>query len=111
MESWKRKLRMGVVGGGEGAFSGAVHRTAAPLDGQIQRVAACFSRAPENTRRTGATLYLDPARCYPTYQAMAEAEKALPAEERIDFVSIVTPNHMHFPIARTFLESGFHVVC
>jgi predicted dehydrogenase len=111
MESWKRKLRMGMVGGGEGAFIGAVHRMVATLDQQVELVAGCFSRDPENTARTGRALYLDPGRCYATYEAMAEKEKALPADRRIDFVSIVTPNHMHFPIARTFLEAGFHVVC
>src|SRR4051812_28324790 len=98
MESWKRKLRMGMVGGGEGAFIGAVHRTVAALDGQIELVAGCFSRDPENTQRTGRALYLDPTRCYSRYVIMAEKEKALPADRRIDFVSIVTPNHLHFPI-------------
>src|SRR5262245_49080852 len=111
MESWQRKLRMGLVGGGEGAFIGAVHRVVATLDQQVELVAGCFSRDPENTNRTGRSLYLNPARCYPSYQVMAEKEKALPPERRIDFVSIVTPNHLHFPIARTFLEAGFHVVC
>lgn len=111
MEPWKRKLRMGMVGGGEGAFIGAVHRVVATLDQQVELVAGCFSRDPENTRRTGASLYLDPARCYASYEAMADREKALPPEQRIDFVSIVTPNHMHFPIAKKFLETGFHVVC
>src|SRR5262245_17180250 len=111
MESWKRKLRMGMVGGGEGAFIGAVHRLVAALDGQVELVAGCFSRDAENTKRTGQALYLDPARCYPSYEMMADREKALPADRRIDFVSIVTPNHMHFPIARKFLEAGFHVVC
>jgi predicted dehydrogenase len=111
MEPWHRKLRMGMVGGGEGAFIGAVHRTAATLDQQVELVAGCFSRDPENTRRTGQALYLDPARCYADYETMVAQEKALSPEERIDFVSIVTPNHMHFPIARLFLETGFHVVC
>src|SRR5947207_6322404 len=111
MTSWTRKLRMGMVGGGEGAFIGAVHRIAAALDGQVELVAGCFGRDPGNTERTGRALYLDPTRCYPTYQVMAEKEKALPADKRIDFVTIVTPNHMHFPMARTFLEAGFHVVC
>jgi predicted dehydrogenase len=111
MESWKRKLRMGMVGGGEGAFIGAVHRIAATLDQQVELVAGCFSRDPENTQRTGRSLYLDPARCYASYEVMAQKEKALPADRRVDFVSIVTPNHMHFPIARTFLEAGLHVVC
>src|SRR6266481_4292282 len=97
MESWKRKLRMGMVGGGEGAFIGAVHRLVAALDQQVELVAGCFSRDPENTQRTGRSLYLDPARCYASYEVMAEKEKALPANQRIDVVTIVTPNHMHFP--------------
>ena len=111
MESWKRKLRMGMVGGGEGAFIGGVHRIAATLDQQIELVAGCFSRDAENTKRTGEQLYLDQNRCYKTYEEMAAAEASLPAEKRIDFVTIVTPNHLHFSIAKTFLESGFHVVC
>jgi predicted dehydrogenase len=111
MESWKRKLRMGMVGGGEGAFIGGVHRLVAALDNQVELVAGSFSRDPENTRQTGEKLYLDPARCYDTYEQMAEAEAKLPEGERIDFVSIVTPNRSHFPIAKTFLEAGFHVAC
>ena len=111
MDSWKRKLRMGMVGGGQGAFIGGVHRIAATLDQQVEYVAGCFSRDPENTRITGEQLYIDPARCYDTYEEMANAEAALPKDERIDFVSIVTPNVSHFDIARTFLEAGFHVVC
>jgi predicted dehydrogenase len=111
MESWKRKLRMGMVGGGQGAFIGGVHRMAAALDQQIELVAGSFSRDPANTRATGAQLYLDPARCYDSYQEMAAQEAARPLGDRIDFVSIVTPNHLHFPIAKTFLEAGIHVVC
>ena len=111
MESWNRKLRMGMVGGGQSAFIGGVHRIAATLDQQIEVVAGCFSRDPENTRTTGAELYLDPARCYNTYAEMAAAEAALPENERIDFVSIVTPNISHFEIAKTFLDAGFHIVC
>jgi len=111
MESWKRKLRMGMVGGGQGAFIGGVHRIAAALDGQIELVAGCFSRDYENTKVTGQQLYLDPERCYRSYGEMAEAEARLPEERRIDFVSIVTPNSSHFPIAKTFLEAGIHVVC
>ena len=99
-----------MVGGGQGAFIGGVHRMAAALDQQIEMVAGCFSRDPENTRTTGEQLYLDPSRCYATYQEMAESEAGLPEDERIDFVSIVTPNNLHFPIAGKFLESGFHVV-
>ena len=111
MESWNRKLRMGMVGGGQGAFIGGVHRIAATLDQQIEVVAGCFSRDPENTRITGAELYLDQNRCYNSYAEMAAAEAALPENERIDFVSIVTPNISHFEIAKTFLDAGFHVVC
>ncbi len=111
MESWKRKLRMGMVGGGQGAFIGGVHRIAATLDQQVELVAGCFSQNVENTKTTGEQLYLDPKRCYPTYQAMAEAESKLPADKRIDFVSIVTPNISHAAIAKTFLNAGIHVVC
>jgi len=111
MESWKRRLRMGMVGGGQGAFIGGVHRMAAALDQQIELVAGCFSRDPENTRVTGEQLYVEPARRYATYQEMVAKEAALPATECIDFVSIVTPNHVHYPIAKAFLEAGFHVVC
>jgi len=102
---------MGMVGGGQGAFIGGVHRIAATLDQQVELVAGCFSRAPENTRITGGQLYLDPTRCYDTYQEMAAAEAKLPLGERSDFVTIVTPNVSHFPIAKTFLDAGFHVVC
>ncbi len=111
MEPWKRKLRMGMVGGGQGAFIGGVHRMAAAMDGQIELTAGCFSRDYENTKATGKQLYLDQDRCYRTYEEMAEKEKALPGDKRIDFVSIVTPNKSHFPIAKIFLEAGFHVVC
>jgi predicted dehydrogenase len=111
MESWKRKLRMGMVGGGPGAFIGAVHRLCAAMDGQVELVAGCFSQTFANTRKTGEQLYLDPKRCYRTYQDMAAAEARLPADKRIDFVSIVTPNVSHYAIAETFLTAGFHVVC
>ncbi|MGQ9614975.1 MAG: Gfo/Idh/MocA family oxidoreductase [Spirochaetota bacterium] len=111
MQPWKRKLRMGMVGGGKGAFIGPVHRIAATMDGQIELVAGCFSRDYENTKQTGKELYLDPSRCYRTYEEMAACEAELPDDRRIDFVSIVTPNNMHFPVAKTFLEAGFHVVC
>lgn len=111
MESWKRKLNMGMAGGGQGAFIGGVHRMAAALDQQIDLVAGCFSRDYENTKATGEQLYLDPSRCYTSYEEMADREAALPEGTRIDFVSIVTPNNLHFPIAKKFLESGIHVVC
>jgi predicted dehydrogenase len=111
MESWKRKLRMGMVGGGQGAFIGGVHRIAATLDQQVELVAGCFSQDPENTRITGQELYIDPARAYDTYEQMAAAEAGLPENERIDFVTIVTPNVSHFAIAKRFIDAGIHVVC
>jgi predicted dehydrogenase len=106
-----RKLRFGMVGGGPGAFIGAVHRRAATMDGLATLVAGAFSSDREKSRAQGRELHLDPKRVYDSYEAMADREAALPAEERIDFVSIVTPNHMHFPIARAFIERGFHVIC
>jgi len=99
-----------MVGGGEGAFIGAVHRMAANLDGQIELVCGAFSSDPERSKRSGAALYLAPERCYEDYQQMMAAEALLPATERMDFVAIVTPNHMHFPIARAAIEQGFHVM-
>jgi predicted dehydrogenase len=106
-----RKLRYGMVGGGPGAFIGAVHRMAAALDQKMELVAGAFSASPEKSRQQGAELLLDPRRVYGTFQEMVEKEAALSEGERIDFVSIVTPNHMHFPPAKAFLEAGFHVVC
>ncbi|MEO1323128.1 MAG: Gfo/Idh/MocA family oxidoreductase [Pseudomonadota bacterium] len=99
-----------MVGGGQGAFIGDVHRLAARLDGQIELVAGAFSRDPENCKATGRELGLDESRCYADYQAMMQAEAALPADRRMDFVAIVTPNHVHFPVAKAALESGFHVL-
>ncbi len=101
---------MGMVGGGPGAFIGNVHRIAAQLDGEIELVAGSFSSDPEKSAEAGRTLFLDPSRVYGSYQEMAEKEAARPVGDRIDFVSIVTPNHMHFPVAETFLNAGFNVV-
>src|SRR6201987_5539030 len=106
-----RKLKMGMVGGGRDAFIGAVHRMAAWLDGKIALVAGAFSTKAEKSLFSGEDLGLDPKRVYPDYETMAKAEAGLPKNERIDFVSIVTPNHAHFPVAKTFLEAGFNVVC
>lgn len=106
----KRRLKMGMVGGGEGSFIGAVHRIAARLDGQIELVCGCFSSHPENSLATGRSLFLPDERIYATYQEMMEKEAALPETQRMDFVSIVTPNHVHFEPARLALERGFHVV-
>jgi predicted dehydrogenase len=106
-----RKLKMGMVGGGKGAFIGAVHRMAANLDGKIELVAGAFSSDPNKSRESGTQLLLDPRRVYGSYEAMAQAEAKLPAGERIDFVSIVAPNFAHFPAAKAFLKAGFNVVC
>jgi len=106
-----RKLRFGMIGGGRGAFIGAVHRIAAAMDGQAELVAGAFSSDPARSKASGADLFLDPARVYGSYSAMAKAEARMPAEERLDFVVIVTPNHQHFPPAKLFLEAGFNVVC
>ncbi|GAA4304465.1 Gfo/Idh/MocA family oxidoreductase [Compostibacter hankyongensis] len=105
-----RKLRMGMVGGGKGAFIGAVHRIAANIDGQIELVAGAFSSNPARSKETGEELYLSPERVYGSYEEMIRREKELPEGERIDFVSIVTPNHLHFGPAKLALENGFHVV-
>lgn len=106
----KRRLKMGMVGGGEGAFIGYIHRLAARLDGQIDLVCGAFSRDADNCRKTGQSLGLDLSRCYDDYATMMTAEAALPAEARMDFVVIVTPNHVHFPVAKAALEAGFHVL-
>jgi predicted dehydrogenase len=106
-----RVLRMGMVGGGPGAFIGDVHRRAACLDGEVQLVAGAFSTSPTRSRRKGSELGLSRSRSYASYTEMVERERALPECERIHFVSIVTPNHVHFPAATAFLEAGFHVVC
>lgn len=107
----ERKLRMGMVGGGEGAFIGNVHRMAANLDGQIELVCGAFSSNAERSAASGRALYLPSERCYASYAEMFEKEKALPEDQRIDFVSIVTPNHLHFDVAKQALENGFHVIC
>ena len=106
-----KKLKMGMVGGGRDAFIGGVHRMAARLDGEIELVAGAFSSDPEKAKRSGEDLSLESGRVYRDYQTMVETEARLPVGKRIDFVSIVTPNHLHFPIAKLFLEAGFNVVC
>ena len=100
-----------MVGGGRGAFIGAVHRMAATLDGQIELVCGAFSSDPERSKLSGADFYLPPDRCYGTYEEMMHAEAALPSDQRMDLVSIVTPNHVHFAPAMMALDHGFHVVC
>ncbi len=106
-----RNLKMGMVGGGPGAFIGDVHRKAARLDGGIDIVAGAFSQSPAKSRQMGKELNLNPKRVYKNYENMIEEESKLPPGEKIDFVSIVTPNDSHFPIASAFIKAGFHVVC
>lgn len=102
---------MGMVGGGDGAFIGAIHRMAAALDGEIELVAGCFSSDPERGRRSGERLGLAPERVYGSYPEMMRAEAMLPPAERMEFVAVVTPNHLHLPVAGAALEAGFHVLC
>lgn len=105
----KRRLRLGMVGGGQGAFIGAVHRLAARMDDHYELLAAALSADPANARSSALALGLDPARAYEDYARMAQAEAARP--DGIEVVAIVTPNHLHAPVARAFLEAGIHVIC
>ena len=105
-----RKLRMGMIGGGSGAFIGAIHRIAAIMDGEIELVCGAFSSDAAKSKTFGRSLFIDSTRVYDTYEEMMLKEKALPPDKRMDFVSIVTPNHVHFHPAKLALENGFHVV-
>jgi len=104
-----RKLRMGMIGGGPGAFIGEVHRKAARMDGRIDLVAGAFDINPRKSKQMGRELCIDPKRAYRTYEEMIEKE--LKRDDPVDFVSITTPNNWHFPIAKDFLEAGFHIMC
>ncbi|MEM6318111.1 MAG: Gfo/Idh/MocA family oxidoreductase [Bacteroidota bacterium] len=106
-----RKIRMGMVGGGIGAFIGAVHRMAAAIDGEIELVCGAFSSNAEKSKKSGEELHLPADRVYGSYEEMIKEEKKLPEGERMDFVSIVTPNHVHYGPAKMALDNGFHVVC
>lgn len=101
------RLRAGIVGGGRGSFIGGVHRIAAQLDGEALLVAGAMSSNPTIARESAAAWYLD--RSYDSFTEMARAEAALP--DGIDFVIVATPNHLHYPVAKAFLEAGIHVVC
>lgn len=103
-----RKLRMGMVGGGPGAFIGPVHRIAAELDGKIELVAGAFSQSAERSREAGEMYKLDPTRAYANYEAMIDGERK--RADAIDFVAIVTPNHLHLPVAEAALRAGFPVM-
>lgn len=100
-----------MVGGGAGAFIGAVHRSAAIMDGEIEFAAGALSSTPEKARESAKELGLPKERNYGSWEDMLEGELALPEEERVDLVSVVTPNHLHFPVSLAFVEAGFHVVC
>jgi predicted dehydrogenase len=102
---------MGMVGGSSDGFIGNVHRMAAALDGQIELVCGAFSSDPKRSKQTGETLHIDSARVYGSYEEMISKEKLLPAGNRMDFVSVVTPNHLHFHPSKVAMENGFHVIC
>lgn len=104
-----KKIRMGFVGGGEGSFIARAHRQAAGLDGRFELVCGAFSRDLENNQRTAAALGVAAERCYDDWQTLLAREAALPAEQRMQLLVIVTPNHLHAPIAREALSTGFHV--
>ena len=104
-------IRMGMIGGGEGAFIGAVHRHAAGLDGNYQLVCGAFSRNEENNTRTASALNVSTSRTYVSWQSMLEEEAKLPEQQRMQVVVIVTPNHLHVPISLAAIKAGFHVFC
>ncbi len=105
-----RKLKYGQIGGGRGAFIGAVHRRAAAMDGKTELIAGAFSSTPEKAKASGQDLMIADDRNYGSWEEMLETESGRPEGERIDFVNIVTPNHMHFAPAKAFLEAGFNVI-
>jgi predicted dehydrogenase len=106
-----RKIRMGMIGGGRGGFIGVSHRMAAALDGQIELVCGAFSSDAERSKLSGQDFMLDPNRVYGSFEEMIKKEAKLPADRRMDLVSIVTPNHLHYAPAKMALEYGFHVIC
>ncbi len=108
-EQRQPRIRLGMVGGGSGAFIGAVHRIASRIDDRYELVAGALSSTPERARQSGAELGLDPDRTYEDFRQMAMREARL--KQGIEAVAIVTPNHMHFPVAREFLKRGIHVIC
>lgn len=105
-----RRVRMGMIGGGQGAFIGQVHRIAARLDGLVELVCGAFSSEPTRARASGRELGIAAERAYDSYEAMLRAELELPKSERMEFVAIVAPNHVHFPAAKAALQAGFHVL-
>jgi predicted dehydrogenase len=105
-----KKVRMGMVGGGQNAFIGGVHRIAAFMDGEIELVCGAFSSDEARSKASGLSLYLPENRCYASYDEMFKSEALLPKDEQMEFVVIVTPNYLHFPIAKAAIEHGFHVL-
>jgi predicted dehydrogenase len=105
-----KKLKMGMVGGGSDAFIGAVHRRVAIMDSEVEFVAGALSSSREKALASGRAWGLPEDRNYGTWHEMIEGELALPEEERVDFVSVVTPNHVHFPVAYAFAEAGLNLV-
>lgn len=110
-EPLNRKLRMGLVGGGQGSFIGRVHTIAAGLDNRAEIVAGAFSSNPERSKASAPSYGVDPSRAYGSFQEMFDSERKLPEDQRIDFVSVATPNHTHFDIAHAAVQAGFNVVC
>src|SRR6202158_4589774 len=106
-----RKLRMGLIGGGQGSFIGRVHSTAAILDNRAVLVAGALSSDPAKAKASAPDYDIQPERAYGSFQEMIAAEMKLPASDRIDFAAIATPNHTHFEIAKAFAEAGFNVMC
>ncbi len=106
-----RKLNMALVGGGQGAFIGRVHATAAVLDNRARLVAGALSSNPERAKASAADYDIGADRAYGSYQEMLEKEATLPEGQRIDFLSVATPNHTHFEIAKAGVEAGFNVIC
>ncbi len=109
--SLNRKLRMALVGGGQGAFIGRVHATAAVLDNRAVLVAGALSSSPERAKASAPSYDIPESRAYGSVSELIEKETALPDDERIDFLSVATPNHTHFDIARSAVEAGFNVIC
>src|SRR5690606_5110527 len=110
-EPLNRKLRMALVGGGRGSFIGRVPSLAAQLDGRAELVAGCLSSNPERAKESAPDYGIAPERAYTSIQELVERERALPESERIDFVSVATPNHTHYDVAKTAIEAGFNVIC
>src|SRR5438067_7389552 len=106
-----RKLRMGLIGGGQGAFIGRVHATAAILDNRAALVAGALSSDPARAKASAPDYDIPPDRAYGSYQELIDKEKKRPEGERVDFISIATPNHTHFEIAKAAAEAGFNVMC